>query len=95
MRAVALFCALAAALIGCADRDKPAKTPESSPKAPLSVVQTTHDIERGQLVVMEVPITGAKRITEHQTCFLWRDSEYKTASLQCPNDRASYTVDPP
>lgn len=93
MRVSAL--ALALALAGCGGSNKPAKPPESPPKAQLGVVQTTHNTGGGQLVVIEVPITGAKRITEHQTCFLWRDSEYKTASLQCPNDRASYTVDPP
>jgi hypothetical protein len=86
--------ALALALAGCQPAP-PAKAPEPAAKVRLDVVQTTHNIERGELVVMEVPITGSKRITEHQTCFLWRDSEFKTASLQCPNDRASYTVDPP
>jgi hypothetical protein len=91
---VLLLCVVVA-ITGCSDPAPTTKATPQPPKKRLDVAETTHNMARGELVVIEVPVAGVKRITEHQTCFLWRDSEFKTASLQCPNDRASYTVDPP
>ncbi len=91
----ALLLSVVVAIVGCSDPAPTTKSTPPPPKERLDVAEKTHNMAHGQLVVIEVPIAGVKRITEHQTCFLWRDSEFKTASLQCPNDRASYTVDPP
>jgi hypothetical protein len=54
-----------------------------------------YQMPSGVLLVLEIPVNGLRMATERQTCFVWRDSTYQSASLQCPNDRNSYTLDPP
>lgn len=46
----------------------------------------TYPFGNGELVVMDVPIVAQGGFADSQKCFLWRDAEFKTASLQCPND---------
>lgn len=73
-------------------------TPASAPRpaAQVKVMAPTHvtyQISDGSMTVLEVPVSSLGRTTESQTCFLWRDAS--GSSLQCPNDRRSYTIDPP
>jgi hypothetical protein len=39
----------------------------------------------GELRVFEVPIRNG-RMVDRQTCIVWRDTEMRTASLQCPSE---------
>lgn len=52
-----------------------------------------HRFEDGKMLVIQVPVTSLKNATEHQTCFVWRGAG--ADSLSCPNDRQTYSVDPP
>jgi hypothetical protein len=74
-------------LVGCADKHEPAPALVKTASAPIVTAN-------GTLTTIEVPVGSLGAMHESQTCFLWRDAEYKTAALQCPNDRRSYTIDP-
>ena len=40
-----------------------------------------------QVVVIEVPSVVLDVMVERQRCYVWRDMEFKTASMSCPGDR--------
>lgn len=44
----------------------------------------THTITNGQLLVLEVPVSDTSGFVEGQRCFVWRDTELRTASISCP-----------
>lgn len=82
------------ALTGCS---KLATEPQDKPRPLAQAIPASqaHAYPEGSLTVLSVPVNSNSKYTEHQTCFVWRDKEFKTASLQCPNDRQSYSIDPP
>lgn len=47
---------------------------------------TRHRLENGELLVLDVPVVLQYGGLDAAKCFLWRDYEFKTASLQCPSD---------
>lgn len=54
-----------------------------------------HQVGGNQLVVLDVPVPGiAGIVVERQRCFVWRDAEYKTASLSCPHPPEASLDDP-
>ena len=84
---------ISALLLGCGVREAqaPAKATAPSDGKPSHV---THDIEGvGRVTVVEVPVGGLKHATEYQTCFVYQSGSH--SGFQCPNDRRSYTLDPP
>jgi outer membrane biogenesis lipoprotein LolB len=46
----------------------------------------TYQVQGNQLLVVDVPVDGTAKRVESQKCFVWRDQEFKTASIQCPAD---------
>jgi hypothetical protein len=44
----------------------------------------THQVERNQLLVLDVPVSE-DGFVERQKCFVWRDAEYKSATMTCPS----------
>ncbi len=56
---------------------------------------TRHRMESGELQVIEVPTVGAGGFADSQRCFLWRDSEYRTATMQCPADSGAPALEGP
>lgn len=44
----------------------------------------TYDVNGHQLVVVDVLSKDSYNLIESQKCFIWRDSEFKTASIACP-----------
>lgn len=75
---------LALVLVGCSEA--PA---ENVPAKPLPLTTPTPRIwhfDSGELMVIDVPVASTPRRIETQTCFIWRDREFKVASLQCPAD---------
>ncbi len=75
-------------------REQDRKT-QSKPAAIKPAGESWIQMSGGQMGVVDIPVTSIKGMTERQTCFVWRDTEYKSTSMQCPNDRASYSPDPP
>lgn len=41
-------------------------------------------LDAGELTVIDTATVSEGGFPDSQKCFLWRDSEYRTASLQCP-----------
>lgn len=73
---------------------KPA-APESPGVDQRAATERVYDLPSGRVTVLEVPVNGLKRATERQTCFVWRSNDGVERGFQCPNDRSSYTLDPP
>lgn len=81
-----LVCAL---LVACSD------TPERSVRvnrkqaaqslADQPPKRSVYRFESGELTVLDIATTVGG-YADSQRCFLWRDAEFRTASLQCPND---------
>lgn len=46
--------------------------------------QTVYHLEAGQLIVLDIATVMEGGVADSQKCFIWRDAEYKTASIQCP-----------
>jgi hypothetical protein len=53
-------------------------------------VARTFDIGEHQLLMFNVPVKTIGGLVEYQRCMVWRDREFRSATLQCPSD----TVDP-
>lgn len=43
-------------------------------------------MEHGEFIVMRVPMLISRTLVDWQTCYVWRDAEYRTSSMQCPAD---------
>jgi hypothetical protein len=44
----------------------------------------TYRYQDGELRVMEVPSADKFGYVDHQRCYIWRDTEFKTSSISCP-----------
>ena len=87
---VAVFAILGSAAAVFVEHKPQTSKPVAVIKDPVS---TTYAMDKGALTVIEIPLPGSGRLSERQTCFLWRDDGYRTASMQCPNDKSSFSVD--
>lgn len=69
---------LAVLLAACSDSGvKPApKAKRESPKFQYH----TRGVDGNELITIDLP--------DYQRCYVWRDQEFKTASMQCPADSA-------
>jgi hypothetical protein len=48
--------------------------------------QRAYKAGAGELVVLDIPAEGpAGLFVETQRCYIWRDAEYRTATLSCPH----------
>jgi hypothetical protein len=79
-------------LIGCSDPPDTKSTQDRRidrvKKAEAKLTQPpqvrTHTLASGQLLVVEVPVSDITGFVEGQRCFVWRDTELRTASISCP-----------
>lgn len=46
-------------------------------------VPRTYSLQGNQLQVVEVPVTDGFGFVEMQRCFIWRDQEFKQATMSC------------
>ena len=42
-----------------------------------------------ELVVLDVPSAQGRTLVERQRCYVWRDAEFKTATISCPGGETS------
>lgn len=68
-------------MAGCSQQE-----PKAAPKRikPAITGSKTIKLDSGEMVVVDLP--------DYQRCYVWRDIEFKTASLQCPSDATDYRV---
>lgn len=97
MRAIAALL-LAALLGGCGDVDQPARKPGISRQQRLEraedqlsrqPVPRVYRYADGELRVLQVPEADEYGLVAKHPCFLWRDFELKTVTMQCPSDSSS------
>jgi cardiolipin synthase len=88
MKILSMLCCCAM-LVACSDETPVAKfmrrepTQQAESRAPQAPRQLVYPMPSGQLIVMEVPVADPDG-DWIQHCFIWRDTEFKTASMQCP-----------
>lgn len=83
----------AALLAGCADDEhstaaarkaykekRQAKAESVLSKTP---VPRTYNLQGNQLHVVEVPVADSSGFVDVQRCFIWRDQEFKQATMSC------------
>lgn len=46
-----------------------------------------------QLVVLDVPFAETRTQVAIERCYVWRDSEFKTATLSCPGGEPTQYID--
>lgn len=46
-----------------------------------------------ELVVLDVPSAQGTTLVERQRCYVWRDAEFKTATISCPGGETSFDLD--
>ena len=93
---ISAFVAALAVLPGCSDSpDKQSnqeRRADRIKKAEAKLAQSphvrTHTLTNGQLLVLEVPVSDISGLVEGQRCFIWRDTELRTASISCPQPPA-------
>lgn len=86
---------LAAALVltGCGQSkpETPAKTrqqraADTAAKLDKGPATRTHKVDGGEVKVLDVPVPGPVGLmVKKQQCIVWRDAEYRTASISCPH----------
>lgn len=80
--------ALVLTLPACNEKPKSTKSPAEidgdTQKEYLAATTKTRafDVNGNQMLVVSTPIKSYFGV-EYQTCFIWRDKEYKTASMHC------------
>lgn len=86
-----ILIAAALGLVGCNNSvaEKPAKTRQqrsTETEAQLSKGPTVrvHKIDGGELKVIDTPVSDIPGLVETQRCFVWRDTEFKTSAVSCP-----------
>lgn len=86
MRLALLVCVL---LMGCsAEADKPRVARiDRKAAAELAVAKTpvprTYRMDGNELKVIEVPVKDSSGFLDMHRCFVWRDQEFRTATLSC------------
>jgi hypothetical protein len=92
---------VAVLLAGCGDKPVPNRVEKKQARieaAKIIVSKTpqphTYDFDGNQLVVVGIPAADEAGFVDVQTCYVWRDESYKTASISCPSDQTSPVVLP-
>ena len=95
--AIALAVLAGIALFACTDNapapDRKAARAARVKAAELASIQPPrqriHHMPTGDMVVIDVPVVLYSGFADVQRCFIWRDTEFKTAAMQCPADASA------
>ena len=87
------FCVFALILLAGCSTDPDSSEIPVPVRAPVQMSSRIHQVGGNEVVVLDIPshAVGSTRI-EVQRCFVWRDAEYKTASITCPTE-PDYVLD--
>ena len=74
--------------------EKPAEAPKAR-KQPSERDHATvvREVNGHELLVLDVPSSGLLGLVENTNCFVWRDKEFKTASISCPRPEVHISKD--
>lgn len=75
-------------------RSKAERTAAAQEALHKPLVPRSYRIGQDQLQVIEVPVQDSSGFVDVQRCFVWRDGEYKTASLSCSQTPDLVVSDP-
>ncbi len=88
-----VFLAVAAALValaGCSESSTQSKQERRDARIQKAKAELakgpevrTYNIGADQLLVMETPVSDIYGFVDYQRCFVWRDSEFKIATISC------------
>ena len=85
MRVLCLL--VAVGLAGCGDPAPSVKTPSRHERAAVAMakppVVRSYPFGASELRVIAFPIQDIYGFVETQHCYVWRDQEFKTASISC------------
>jgi hypothetical protein len=81
---------LVLALVACSDTPagKPPRTPQDRQVAAEAALSKTpvprsYRLDGNELKVIDVPIKDSQGFLDSMRCFIWRDVEFKTATMSC------------
>ena len=81
---------LALTVVGCDQIFPPKKKPQppmtGESLSNVAAQSVTREISGNQLIIIDVPVSSLGTMKEIQHCFVWRDREFKTASISCPGN---------
>jgi hypothetical protein len=80
------------ALPGCSEAPAGKLPVKAAPLEMKTPVPRAWRFDSGELLVIDVPVHATSKYVETQKCYLWRDAEFRTASLQCPNDASQVNL---
>jgi hypothetical protein len=95
--------AVAVAVSACSDappskESRQVRVQERLKKAEFTLGQTpqprSYRFDGNELKVIDVPVADGSGFLENQRCFVWRDSEFRTATLSCPQAQEMVVADP-
>ena len=94
----AIHCLIVVVLAACSsEAESPKVTHKQERKekaeaiARKTPVPRTYQIDGHQLMVVDVPSADGGFV-DVQKCFVWRDAEFKTASMQCPGEQSNVVI---
>lgn len=86
-----LLIAFALALLGCG-QSAPSDSPRTAKKQRIEAAEAalnrspdvrTYHLDGSELKSIEVPVKDSSGFVDSQRCFVWRDQEFKTATISC------------
>lgn len=93
MRVVLIGLVLLLAACGAAEAERPRRTTKERQEAAEVLLQRApvprvYRYAEGELRVLEVPVKDATGgFVDLQRCFLWRDTEFRSATVSCSYER--------
>jgi len=91
MKRIIFTALIALSLTAC---NKPAEAPKvRKPAAERQHTTVIRDVGNNELIVLEVPTAGLVGLPETTNCFVWRDKEFKTASISCTKPELDLSKD--
>lgn len=90
MKAASCFLLATIALSACGKSEPPRRklseaemAAQAERKLAAVPAPREYDVNGHQLIVLQIPVQGYGSTVDFQRCFVWRDKQFQTASMQC------------
>lgn len=77
------------ALAACSDSERPvahARAKNIAPAFTQEPVVQRYKIDGNDLLVIDIPSKNPAGFAESQRCFVWRDTQFNSATMTCPHE---------